>query len=298
MLNPADVQACLGQNVAGCRLLEIIGRGAAGAIYRASQVSLDREVAVKFLSSRIQSPGEVEGLLAEARTIGQLDHPAIVKVYNAGIHDQIPYIVMEYLRGETLHARLKRESPLPLLAAASVAREVALGLQAAHARGIVHRDLKPSNIFLQQDGQPKIIDFGLAFTLREGPRVQGGTPEYMAPEQWAFGTIDPRTDLYALGLILYRMTAGRNAYAGPGDKLREAHLRGDLRFPEDSPPLPEPLQDAIRRLAHRDPARRFASAADAAAVLEPLTRPAPPPLRLRRKTAPPPLRLRRRRFRP
>lgn len=247
-----------GKIFAGCRVLGILGRGSSGIIYQAIQVSLERPVAVKVLASESATDAEMRSLLAEARTLGQLDHPNVVRVFNAGMEEGKAFIVMELLEGQTLQAILKKQSPLPLREALRIAEEVATGLQAAHRIGVVHRDLKPSNIYLRKDGRAKILDFGLAVA---GAGTHGGTPEFMAPEQWKREAVDAKTDLYALGLVLYRMVVGKNAYEGDIEKLRHAHLQVPLRAPSPRPAaLSEELFAVIRKLSRKHACERYQSA--------------------------------------
>ncbi|MBI2899271.1 MAG: serine/threonine protein kinase [Planctomycetes bacterium] len=257
-----------GKIFAGCRVVRLLGRGASGAIYEATQLSLDRPVALKVLAAEHASPEDVEALLAEARTLAQLDHPNIVRVFNAGREEGRAFLVMELLEGETLLRRLRRAGALSAADALRIAGEVARGLRAAHRHGIVHRDLKASNIFLRADGRAKLIDFGLAAGASAAGRA-GGTPEYMAPEQWRRHPADPRTDLYSLGLVLFRMLAGRNAFEGDAEKLQYGHLELPLRPPEPRPPSMDDRTFAlIWRLCRKRLADRYADAADFLADIE------------------------------
>jgi serine/threonine-protein kinase len=266
----------LGQTIGGCRVESLVGSGALGAVYRAHQVSLDRSVALKVLTARTVTKEQIKELFQEAKTLAAINHPNVVKVYDMGVAGGAPYIVMEYLDGETLHKRLERARRLPIEAVLKLAIEVACGLQAAHKQGIVHRDLKPSNVFLRPSAKLKLIDFGLAHRLGAersggGVQVSGGTPEFMAPEQWTFGTVDGRTDLYALGILIYRMMAGKLPFvAGTLEEMKRRHLddalpaegfsgdaRGGLLF------------SVVQQLTRKTPGQRYPNTA---ALLDDLDR--------------------------
>ncbi len=209
-------------------LLEELGRGGMGVVYRARQISLQREVAVKMiLRGVLASAADLDRFRAEAEAAAQLDHPAIVPVYEVGQYDGLPYFSMRYIPGETLADRLAR-GPMPPREAARILAIVARGIHAAHQRGILHRDLKPSNILLDKDGQPHITDFGLAKQQSDTVSITRsgavlGTPAYMPPEQaaGARGELGPTSDVYSLGCILYHMISGRPPFeaASPVDTV-------------------------------------------------------------------------------
>ncbi len=196
-------------------LLREIGRGAFGVVYEARDRELGRSVAFKAVRAGGQSSQRDE-LLAEAEAAAKLSHPNIVHLYDYGRCEHGPYLILELLRGETLDERLRR-GPLPLREALRVAVEVSRGVAHAHRQGVVHRDLKPGNVFLCDDGQVKVLDFGLALVFgRAG--LAGGTPAYMAPEQ-ARGEIgDERSDVYALGAMLVEVLTGRLPYDPKGER--------------------------------------------------------------------------------
>jgi serine/threonine protein kinase len=198
------------------RIDEMIGRGALGRVYRAQHVRLPRAYAVK-IASEASSVHEhaTQRLLHEAEVGAQLDHPNVVSVIDLGeTEGGQPYLVMELAEGETLHAYLARVDRLRVDAALMLTRQIALGLQHAHARGFVHRDLAPSNVVIAANGRARILDFGLALALDghdarvTGPGFAIGTPTYMSPEQAAGEPIDARADLYSLGVLFYHMLAG------------------------------------------------------------------------------------------
>jgi serine/threonine protein kinase/tetratricopeptide (TPR) repeat protein len=252
-----------GARIGRFELVRELGRGAFGVVFEAHDTDLRRSVAFKLVR-----PGsaEVAGdqLRREAETIAGLSHPNLVTLYDVGRCDHGPYLVLELLRGRTLRERLK-EGPLAPAEALRLATEVARGLAHAHARGVVHRDLKPSNVFLCQDGSVRLLDFGLAHAFGRR-RLEGGTPDYMAPEQWRGAPEDERTDVFALGVLLYRMLAGELPF--PDDEGRT--VGGPRPAPAlDVPDVPGagPL---VAWMLEKDPVDRPRDAGAALAALEPL----------------------------
>jgi serine/threonine protein kinase len=259
------------------RIVELLARGGMGDVYRATDPRLQRDVALKLMAhAGTEDPQRIGRFLQEARIIASLDQANIVKVFDVGVLDGRPYLVAELLDGETLRARLGR-GPLTPEAARRIAGEVAAGLVVAHAAGLVHRDLKPDNVFLTRSGVTKILDFGIA-KLSEEPSVTDGvatltgvllgTAGYLAPEQIRGDAVDGRTDLFALGSMLFEMATGRRAFAREHtiDTLY-AILHddpSDLPFPTAMPPE---LAAIVMRLLQKAPADRFQSAADLAWTL-------------------------------
>lgn len=252
--------------------LELAGRGGMGAVYRARQVSLQREVAVKVLPPRAGSPERRERFHREALALGRLRHPRIVAVHDfiAG-PGGLDVLVMEYLPGSDVSQRLEREGRLPPDEALRIARGALEALVCAHAAGIAHRDLKPSNLLLDADGAVKVADFGLcspvagaAAEFRTRTQQAFGTPDYLAPECLRPGAApDARADLYSLGATLYHMLTGEPP-------------RGMFKLPSLRVPGLDPRLDPILcRALEPDPADRHASAADMLAELEALGQPAP-----------------------
>src|SRR5438094_531 len=224
-----------------------IGAGGMGDVYRARDTRLDRTVAIKVLSSQLTANADLKARFErEARAISALNHPHVCTLYDVGHQDGVDYLVMEYLEGETLADAIAR-GPLPLHQALSVAIDVAGALDTAHRLGIVHRDLKPGNIMLTKSGA-KVLDFGLAkyepqslgsddATQQKPLTEEGtllGTVPYMAPEQLEARDADARTDIFALGAIVYEMVTGRRAFEGPS----RASLIAAIMEREPSPMRP------------------------------------------------------------
>jgi tRNA A-37 threonylcarbamoyl transferase component Bud32 len=209
-------------------LVQEIGRGGMGVVYRAQQASLGREVAVKMiLRGQLASQADRDRFEAEAQAAARLDHPGIVPVYEVGEIDGRPYFSMKHVCGTTLAQRLA-DGPLPPREAATLLAKVARAIHFAHMRGVLHRDLKPSNILLDEQGEPHVTDFGLAKQISGAETLTKtgavlGTPAYMAPEQASGqrGVVGPRSDVYSLGVMLYHMLTGRPPFqaASPGEMV-------------------------------------------------------------------------------
>jgi serine/threonine protein kinase len=277
----ADEEAPLetGTQVGPYRIVELLAQGGMGQVYRATDVRLSRDVAVKVLSGAGRHDRDlVERFLQEARITAGLDRPNIVRLFDVGIHDERPFLVMELLDGETLRERLARGALSPD-ATRTIALDVARGLVAAHAAGLVHRDLKPENLFLTRAGSTKILDFGVAKLVPVSPVAQHnpatvagmlvGTAGYLAPEQILGEGVDARADLFALGAILYEMLTGRRAF-GREHTIDTLHavLREPVEPLSGSPHVPSDLAAIVDRLVAKAPDARFQSAADLAWALE------------------------------
>jgi non-specific serine/threonine protein kinase len=247
------------------RLLREIGRGGMGRVYLAHDHRLDRQVALKLLPAELRiDPGRNARFLAEARAAAALDHPNVATIYEIGeTKGGGLFIAMAYYGDETLRERIAR-GPLPLADALNTARQVAEGLEAAHRQGIVHRDIKPANILITSDGGAKIVDFGIAKIGEHGRTAPGellGTLHYMAPEQVRGETVDARTDLWALGVVLHEMVAGTRPWSGesPASILHGILHEPPGRLPDHVPPG---VRRLIARLLARHPNDRYASAAE------------------------------------
>ncbi len=275
----------IGEAISHYRIVAKIGAGGMGEVYRAHDPRLDRDVAIKVLpQAATDDPTRLGRFEREARATGALNHPNVLAIHDVGQHRGVPYIVTELLEGGTLRQRL-RESNLTPRRAVEYAIQITDGLAAAHARGIIHRDLKPENIFITRDGHVKILDFGLAKLRQHEPMSQMsteitptvetevgaivGTLGYMAPEQLHGKGADQRSDIFALGAVIYEMLAGRRAFAG-GSKanIMAAILRDDPpSFSDFKRPVPPQLEQLVRRCLDKRPEDRFASAHDLALAL-------------------------------
>ncbi len=273
----ADKVAMIGEKFGHYRVTAKIGEGGMGTVYLAEHPDIGRKVAVKVLRPEYWDNAEsLERLFREAQSTAMLRHPVLVDVIDFGVHATLhcAYVVMEYLEGESLESRITRAGRLPLSMAVEFARQVAIGAGYAHRAGIIHRDLKPANVFIVSDvTRPgselvKILDFGIAKVTNpallrgQATRTDAiiGTPLYMAPEQCrGAGKVDSRTDIYALGCILYEMLCGRPpfAYTWPGE-LIAAHLGEMPASPKThNPAIPDQLDAIVNQLLAKDPAARY-----------------------------------------
>ncbi len=211
------------------RVVGLVGRGGMGEVYRADDLKLGQAVALKFLPSEVESDEDRrERLFAEVRVARQVAHPNVCRVFDVGEVDGQPFISMEYVDGEDLASLLRRIGRLPREKAVQIARQLCAGLAAAHDQGILHRDLKPANVMIDGRGRVRVTDFGLAglaggFT---GAETRAGTPLYMAPEQLAGEEVSVRSDLYALGLVLYELFTGERPF-GDAARAKPGDSRGD-----------------------------------------------------------------------
>ncbi len=269
---PAEAQprsgSPVGLEVGGCRILELIGRGASASVYRAKHLGLNRMVAVKLLSSVSKDPTQVKRLLLEARAIARLEHPNIVQVYDVGFFRGYFFMVMQLLKGETLSVRLNEwGGAMVEEQALAVVRDVARGLGAAHEKGIIHRDIKPDNVILTEDGKAKLTDFGLAQDVENPDEISGlvvGTPYYMSPEQWLGQKADERSDLYGLGCVFYLMMTGRRPFEGEAlDRLMQQHLKAAPKPAQAvNPGISDGLEAILKKLLAKAPARRYQNVAE------------------------------------
>jgi Tol biopolymer transport system component len=267
-------------------IFSLLGAGGMGEVYRGRDPRLGRDVAIKVLPSNASSdPGRLQRFEQEARAAAALNHPNILAVYDVGVHDGAPYIVSELLQGQTLRETLAG-GHIPVRTALDYAAQIAQGLAAAHEKGIVHRDLKPDNVFITSDGRVKILDFGLAKLVDQestgvvssvlptsppgtSPGLVLGTTGYMSPEQVRGAVVDRRTDIFALGVVLYEMLTGRRAFGRETvPETMTAILRDDVPdLHHSNPQVTLPIEQLLRRCLDKDPARRFQSTEDLAFTL-------------------------------
>jgi len=262
------------------RVLRKIGEGGMGSVYSAVQPVIGKRVAIKVLAPHIASnPELVRRFVDEARAVNKIGHPNIIDIFSFGwLPDQRHYFAMEFLDGLSLADRLKR-GPFQPDEARRLLRQICQALEAAHRQGIVHRDLKPDNIWIVQpqhgDSYAKLLDFGIAKLMGdadEGHRTQTGivmgTPAYMSPEQCRGVNVEKGTDIYALGMILYEMFAGRLPFQGSFAELITHHLITVPELPSRHQPVPRALEQLIMRCIEKDPAQRPPSAEALAKALE------------------------------
>ena len=268
----------IGQLVSHYRVLETLGGGGMGVVYLAVDVTLGRNVALKFLPPADAASRESEDrLLREARAASSLNHPNICTVHEVGRHDGRPFIAMECLDGETLRHRVER-GPLDTDDVLAIATQLADALDGAHARGIVHRDLKPSNLFLTRRGDAKILDFGIAKMARDAPSADAatvadeskstspgiavGTVAYMSPEQARGESVDARTDLFSFGIVLYELVTGRPPFVGATAAVMFDGILNRAAEPPRhvNPDVPAALERVILRLLEKDAAAQYQTA--------------------------------------
>jgi eukaryotic-like serine/threonine-protein kinase len=256
-------------------LVELIGRGGMSSVWKAEDRLLDRTVAIKVLHEQFTNDDEyVERFRREARSVAQLSHPNIVTVIDRGQDDGRQYIVFEYVAGENLKQVIERGGPLPVRDALLLALQMARALSFAHDRGLIHRDVKPQNVLLNEDGQAKMTDFGIARSVDvEGVTVTGtvlGTSEYIAPEQARGQRVDALTDVYSLGVVLYELLIGDVPFRG------ENFVAIALRHVNEPPPsvlerrpeCPPRVALAVERAMSKRPEERFGSMEELAAELD------------------------------
>ncbi len=252
-----------------------VGAGGMGEVYRAWDTRLARKVAIKSIRAGISSPGLEARLLEEARAASALNHPNIITIYDIGTADGRPYLVMEWIEGQTLRQKLA-QGPLGIPELLAMISQIADALVAAHDSGILHRDLKPENIMLTTEGRVKVLDFGIAkrIAMLDGDATEAtlltvpgsiiGTPAYMSPEQARGDKLDFRSDHFSFGSVLYEMATGRRAF--PGTNASEVQAAILLRHPEPvtrvNPQAPAPLQWIVERCLAKLPRDRFGSSAE------------------------------------
>ena len=294
MISATGGAPLVGKTISHYRVLEKLGGGGMGVVYKAEDTKLGRLVALKFLPEAFARDADrLARFQREAKLLASLNHPNIVVIHEVGVHEDCPYVVTELLEGETLGARLAGGA-LPRRKALDYALQMAHGLAAAHEKGIVHRDLKPENLFLTKDGRVKILDFGLAkladsraktatgpaggdegetevapVAARTQPGMVLGTVGYMSPEQVRGKATDHRSDIFSFGAILYEMLAGRRAFQGdtPADTMSAILNQDPPELPSTAQVSPA-LDRMVRHCLEKNPEERFRSAHDLAFALE------------------------------
>lgn len=265
-----------GENVGPYRIVEQLGSGGMATVFKAYHANLDRYVAIKVLHPAFkQDPNFLSRFQREARIVAKLQHPAIVPVYDFNEHDGQPYLVMRFIEGETLKARLSK-GDLPLPEVVRVLHPVGEALQYAHGQGVLHRDVKPSNVLLTPDGQVFLADFGLARIAQAGESTLSqdalvGTPQYISPEQARGDSdLDARTDIYSLGVVLYELLIGRVPYqADTPYAVIHDHIYAPLPLPRSiKPGFPESLERVLLKALAKEQDDRYASVAELLTAFE------------------------------
>ena len=255
----------IGTELGGYRIVEQVGRGGTSVVYRAEHVRLGRTAALKLLSQAFGDADFSDRFLRESRLAASLDHPSIVPVYDAGEEDGLLYIAMAFVDGTDLKALITEEGRLPIRRALGIVGQIASALDAAHARGLVHRDVKPANILVGPEDRAYLSDFGAVKELaaagmtRTGTFV--GTLEYCAPEQIEGGDVDARTDVYALGCVLYETVTGKPPFHRPSEvAVLNAHLHSPPpQASKEAPDVPAALDDVISKALAKAPPDRYAT---------------------------------------
>ena len=274
-LSPPEQPGQLG-TLGPYRILNILGMGGMGIVFKAEDPQLRRQIALKVIKPNFAEQDEAkQRFLREAQAVAALSHDNIIAIYQVG-EDRVPFLAMPLLEGESLADRLEREGRLPLELTLQITCQIALGLDAAHKRGVIHRDIKPANIWLEEESnRVKLLDFGLARAADADMSLTAtgtiaGTPEYMSPEQAAADEVDARSDLFSLGCVLYRLFRGATPFAGPTalSVLSALANRTPQPLHEIADGIPHELSELVMRLLEKDPDNRCQSAGEVVARIE------------------------------
>jgi serine/threonine protein kinase len=268
--NPHDKDELTGQIFGGCRIIKKIGEGGMGVVYLAHHLALNKSVAIKILPPSFAREEErVKRFIREARFAAQLEHSNIIQIYNIAKHDDFYFIIMQYVEGESLAVKIRKEGKINLTEALKITRDVALALSIAHQKGIVHRDIKPENIMINRNGEIKLMDFGLVRVLDVASQLSQsgdilGTPYYLSPEQAKGGKVDGRADIYALGVTLFYMLSGRRPF--DGDSTVSIILKHINEKPphisEFNPEITENIGYLINKMLEKDALNRYQTVED------------------------------------
>jgi len=259
-------------------ILDLLGRGGMGAVYLAEHLSLHRKVAIKVLITGKNDDQRLalEAFQQEARSVAALDHPNIVRIFDVATHNDTPFLVMEYVEGESLQQLLDRSGPISYPIATEYIAQVAAGLQHAHERGFIHRDIKPANLMRDRNGTIKILDMGLARATTpdnaSGSRDSGevaGTADFIAPEQGMNLATDSRADIYALGATFFALIAGKPPFEGdtPFQKLLQHQLKTPQTLSSLNPSVPVEVSDVVAKMLEKKPDDRYQTPAEVIAAL-------------------------------
>jgi eukaryotic-like serine/threonine-protein kinase len=275
-----------GATIAHYRIAGKLGSGGMGVVYEAEDLRLHRKVALKFLPEELaEDPDAARRFRREAETIAALSHPHICVVYDIGDHEGRSFIVMEYVDGVNLKTHMTRRA-LTTAQIVEITMQIAGALEAAHAKSIVHRDIKPGNLLVATNGDVKVVDFGLARKFRnedtgevgiEGSTIPGrplGTANYMAPERVLQMPLDPRCDLFSLGVVMYEMATGRLPFAGasPSETVSNVLDKDPIPLTTLAPQHPKRLEAIVQRLLSKKASDRYATTRELRAALQPLGR--------------------------
>jgi serine/threonine protein kinase len=276
----------LGEQISHYRVTGKLGVGGMGVVYEAEDIRLSRSVALKFLPEELaDDPDMARRFQREAETVALLNHPHICTIYDVGEHEGRRFIAMERCEGVNLKTHMARKT-LETAEIIDIATQITNALGAAHAKGVVHRDIKPGNIVVSDTGQVKVLDFGLARRFRmadtgalgiDGSTMPGrplGTANYMAPERILQMSLDPRSDLFSVGVVIYEMATGRLPFAGasPSDTVANVLDKDPAPIRTLSPDRPAGLEAITQKLLSKGADQRYQSAADLSDALKALTR--------------------------